>query len=291
MHSTTRQSASQRRMLAAALAPLTVFAIVGCSDVGTGTNGATKNISFSVSTAGSAMTAATFSSASFSASPYSGASFTTAPAGGALVVSGTDTLRIDSVSMVLRKVVLARAADTSCAAADHDDDHDAECAALKTGPLLVNVPLDTGTKQVFAVPVPKGSYTGMGLLVHRLSSDTTDTAAVSFLKAHPEYEGASVRVVGTFDGKPVTWTGHPSFVLVERFDPPVVVSDTSGVNFTMNVDVSRWFKNYDGSLINPTTATADQTYIIEQNIRASVHAFDDDHRDGRDDHEHDVGGH
>lgn len=287
MHNTIRPSISTRRALALALAPLTVLAVVGCSDMA-GTNGATKNVTFSVSTAGSAMTAA-----SFSISPYSGASFTTAPAAaGAQVVSGNDTLTMDSVSLVLRKAVLARAADTSCAEADHEDEHDGDCDALKAGPILVNIPLDTGVKQVFAVPVPKGSYTGIGLLIHRLSSDTTDTAAVAFLKAHPEFEGASVRVVGAFDSKPFTWTGRPTFVLHERFNPPVQVSDTSGLNFTMNVDVSSWFKNWDGSLINPSTATTDQDFIIDSNIRHSVHAFDDDHRDGRDDHEHDSeGGH
>lgn len=280
MQSTNRQSASSRRTLALALASLSVFA-VGCSDAGTGTSGATRNVSFSVSTLGS------------SAASSQGASLATAPAagGGVLVVSGTDTLKIDSVAMVLRKVVLARAADTSCAEAEHDEDTDHECEPLKAGPLLVSLPLDTGTTQVFSVPVPKGGYTGIGLLIHRLSSDTTDTASVNFLKAHPEFENASVRVVGTFDGQPVQWTGRPTFVLVERFNPPVLVGDGSGMNFTMNVDVSRWFRNYDGSLINPSTATLDQTAIIDQNIRASVHAFDDDHREGVDDHEHDSESH
>lgn len=283
MQSTTRQSTSTRRIhraLALVLAPLTACAVVGCSsDLGTGANGATRNVSFSVSTVGSGTLAA---SASLESAPT---------AGGALVVSGNDTLKIDSVSMVLRSVVLARAADTSCAEAEHDDDGDRDCALLGAGPLLVSLPLDTGTKQVFSVPVPKGAYTGMGLLVHRLSSDTTDTASVNFLKAHPELENASVRVVGTFDGQPVQWTGPPTFVLVERFDPPVEVSDNSGVNFTMHVDVSRWFRNYDGTLIDPNTATTDQTEIIDHNIRMSVHAFSDDHREGRDDHEHDGAEH
>lgn len=282
MPSTTRQSANGRRLLALALAPLTAVVIAGCSDAGTGTNGATRNVSFSVSTVGSAMTAASFAGASYS---------TASTASGAVVVSGTDTVKLDSVSMVVRKLVLARAADTSCAAEDHDDEADAECDPLKAGPVLVSIPLDTGVKQVFTVPVPKGSYTGIGLLVHRLRSDSTDTAAVAFLKAHPEFDSASVRVVGSYDGKPFTWTGRPSFVLHERFNPPVAIGDTSGLNFTMNVDVSSWFRNYDGSLIDPSTATPDQTEIIEYNIRRSVHAFDDDHRDGRDDHEHDSDGH
>ncbi len=266
-----------RRVLTFALVPAAVAAVYACAaDSGTGPGGNNaRTVTFSVSTSGSGTITA------------DGAAFASAPfMNGVLVASGHDTLKIDSVRMVLAHVTLFRN-DTTCGDEDHDDMRDTACAPIRMGPSIVSLPLDTGLKQVFAVKVPKGTYSGIAMRVHVPTSNPSDTASASFLKANPDWMNVSVRVDGTFDGKPVHWSGAPSIPLREFFRPPVVVSDTSGINFTLKVRLNMWFKSDDGSLMNPNTLTPDQQDRVLHNIRQSLHAFDDDHDRGDDDGEHD----
>jgi hypothetical protein len=71
-----------------------------------------------------------------------------------------------------------------------------------------------------------------------------------------------------------------------EFDPPLVI-DATTKNATIAIDVRNWFLNSDGSVIDPTTATPGSTALqqIEQNIRRSFHAFEDDNESGEDHHE------
>jgi len=53
------------------------------------------------------------------------------------------------------------------------------------------------------------------------------------------------------------------------------------------IDVRSWFLNSDGSAIDPNTATPGSVSLlrIENNIRRSFHAFEDDDERGEDNHE------
>ncbi len=265
-----------RRVLTLALAPAAVLAVYACGDSGTGPGGnSSQTVTFSVSTSGNGTVTA------------NGASFASAPfMSGIVVTTATDTLKIDSVRMVLAHITLFRN-DTTCGDEDHDDMKDTACAPIRMGPSIVSLPLDTGLKQVFAVKVPKGTYSGIALRVHVPSPNPADSAAAAFLAAHPDWVGVSVRVDGTFDGKPVHWSGTPSIPLRQWFRPPVVVSDTSGINYTLKVALNTWFMTQNGTLMNPNTLTQDQQEQVLRNIRQSLHAFDDDHDKGEDDGEHD----
>jgi hypothetical protein len=70
------------------------------------------------------------------------------------------------------------------------------------------------------------------------------------------------------------------------FDPPLVI-DATTKNATVAIDVRKWFLNPDGTMIDPTTATAGSMNLsqIENNIRRSFHAFEDEDEDGEDNHE------
>jgi hypothetical protein len=68
-------------------------------------------------------------------------------------------------------------------------------------------------------------------------------------------------------------------------------------NATVSIDVSKWFLSSDGAAIDPTVATpgSSNQSLIENNIRRSFHAFEDDNERGEDHHEgyngNDDGGH
>lgn len=165
--------------------------------------------------------------------------------------------------------------------ADHGRDHNDECEELAADPVLVDLPVGQSVVTTFNVTVPAGTYTK---LEARLSAAQANTAGgAAFLAAHPDLAGVSVRVTGTFDGTPFTYTSRPHSHLEFEFEPPVVVG-SSGVNVTVHVNLDRWFRDRNGALVDPATANAGgpNADLVAQNIRHSFRAFRDDHHRGDD---------
>ena len=231
--------------------------------------------------------AVTFSIATRAASPVSasrsGASFDVAAAPTSLVVvSGNDTLQIDSVNVVFARVVLHAASGTACGDDGHDDAADHDCAELKSGPILVSLPLSAGAQTLFNVPAPVGTYTGMKLRTHKPNRADSGPNTQAFLAAHPEYENRSIRVVGKFRGVPFVWQGDPEAQYEQAFVPPLSVSDVSGLNLTLKIDVASWFTAAGGALLDPRTTSYPQ---IANNIKQSFKTFEDKDHGGDDDHQ------
>jgi len=178
---------------------------------------------------------------------------------------------------------------------DHDDqgedqDEESGCAPIKAGPGLVDLPLDGTTKVVLDALVPAGTYTRLQAKLDAVDSD--DNGASDFLAAHPEFAGLSVKVVGVFTdaggtNHSFTFTSGLRAVMSMQFDSPVTVGAAT-TNLTIDVDVSSWFKDAAGAIIDPTSS--ENQHAIERNIRASLRAFRDDNHDGDDDHD-EEGGH
>jgi hypothetical protein len=231
--------------------------------------------------------AVTFSIATTAASPashsLSGASFDVVPANPTplIVTRGTDTLQIDSVNVVFTRVVLYRASDTACGTDGHDDAADDHCAELKSGPILVSLPLTAGAQTLFNVPAPAGTYTGMKLRTHKPNRADSGPNTPAFLAQHPEYENRSIRVVGKFRGAPFVWTGDPEAQLEQTFTPPLSVTDVAGLDLTLKIDVASWFTAPGGALLDPRTTSYPQ---IANNIKLSFKAFQDRNHTGNDDH-------
>ena len=210
-----------------------------------------------------------------------------------LIVKGTGgSVRITSAQMTLSHIKLA--SDTACAAddnerehadsnetaadtsksaadtnethADNNDEH--ECAPIRVDPVKVNLPLDGTTKVILDALVPPGTYLGL-----RAKLD-------------------SVNVVGVFTDSggtthAFTFTSDAHAEVSVDFATPITVGAATS-NLTIDVDVSRWFKNASGAILDPTNAANQEA--IEHAIRVSFHAFEDDNHDGDDDRA-EAGGH
>ena len=201
------------------------------------------------------------------------------------ISDGTHALVLTRVQMVLREVELERRASAGCAAGAGDD-----CAELEIGPTLVEIPLAGGVVSPLSVRVPAGDYEHVDLRWRKPDDETADDLA--FQRAHPELRDASVRVEGTFDGRPFTYTSDVDARQRIALTAPLTV-DKDGANLTVSVDVSGWFRRADGSLIDPATAMPRQpnAALVLANMVASFGAFADDDRDGRDDHGQDGPNH
>jgi hypothetical protein len=62
--------------------------------------------------------------------------------------------------------------------------------------------------------------------------------------------------------------------------------DDNTTNATVSINVRRWFRNSSGGLIDPNKAGAGTSNLrmIENNIRRSFRAFEDNDKRGDDDH-------
>ena len=201
-------------------------------------------------------------------------------------VNGKDTLIITRAQLVLSRVELTQTAGTPC-----DDDSSASgCSEIERHFVLVDLPTDTSVHTILAANIPDGTYASLEARL-RTPRSSDDTAAATFLSAHPELAGANVRVEGTFDGQPFTYLGVVDTRFELTFSPPIAVT-AGGVNITVLVDATTWFRDGNGALLDPSSANAGgrNASLVSDNVRRSFRAVRDDERDGHD-HGGDDGGH
>lgn len=193
-------------------------------------------------------------------------------------VTGTDTLIITSAQMVLREIEL-KAVET--AACDVEPEPDG-CEEVEVGPELVDLPLTPGATQKFDVDIPPGMYSRIDLEVHKVESgDPLDNA---FIALHPEFDGLSIRVIGTFNGQAYVYETDLNVKQELDLVPALTVSEGVDVNVTVRVDVGTWFRTAGGDLIDPASGNKGEPNEneVEDNITASLRAFEDNDRDGDD---------
>ena len=167
-------------------------------------------------------------------------------------------------------------------AADQDeaDDHDS-CDARALGPILVDLPLNSGPQQQFAIDIEPGTYTAVRFHIHKANSGSE----APFLAEHPEFVGTSIRVTGTFNHEPFTYTTSLNAVQHQRFDSPVTVDASGTTDVTLLVDLSTWFLGPNGALVDPATAMPGgaNEHLVWDNIRRSFQAFNDHDHHGHPD--------
>jgi len=215
-----------------------------------------------------------------------------------VVTKGANSVVINSVDLVARKIRLRRV-DASCPAdpdqedapaaviasgsAHEDTEHeneveDHDCPVLKLGPLLLTPPLTDGAATTFSADVPVGTYSKLRIQIHKpkLSRDA------AFVAANPDFAGVSIRVKGTFNGTPFTFVTDIEEEEEIVLPHPVEVTTAGTTAFTLFLDVRGWFLDQTGAaLIDPSSPTSRS--LIEHNIRVSFRAFRDDDHDGEDD--------
>ncbi len=204
------------------------------------------------------------------------------------VLQGSDALVITDVQLVARKLKLERS-NGSCptpivtspdsGGRDADSEDTPECPNLKLGPLLLDPPLTAGAQPTFSVDLPPGSYDKLELQIHKPTSSSADA---TFLAANPAFSGVSIKVTGTFNGTPFTFTTDVTAEVETEFAAPLVVTVGGTMSLTLQLNVRGWFlAESGGALLNPATLTQQGRQQVEQNIRGSFHAFEDENHDGR----------
>ena len=194
-------------------------------------------------------------------------------AAGQLVVSlGSDEIVMDRVQIVLRKIRLDGAPTASC---PEDAEGDSGCAGLWLGPVVFDLPLDQGADPVFTALVPVGTYQHLKFQIHKPSNANGDADLVA---QHPEMANTSIRVTGTHNGTPFTFTSDLTEVEDLTLPEPVDVATEGELPLTLHVDAAGWFVDGSGTgLVDPAQANNGGPFesLVEQNIRAGFRAFHD----------------
>ncbi|HTH65281.1 MAG TPA: hypothetical protein VL563_11365 [Gemmatimonadales bacterium] len=246
--------------------------LAACSNGGSGA----ATVSLSLSARSAPLPAAT-------APAGSGPAAVVVAAGDSTVIAlGNDTLILRSLAVVLRKIELKRLETSSCDSIATNGD----CEEFESGPVLATFPLgSTNTAAAVTVSAPAGQYDKLEFEIHK--TDSTGDAA--FVAANPGFKNISIRVTGTFSkaGSRSDFTFTSDLDASEElgFNPPLAVVDGTPANLTVRLDVATWFAN-GGALIDPASANVGgpNEGVVQNNIKNSIDAFEDDNRDGRDDH-------
>lgn len=191
-----------------------------------------------------------------------------------VITAGDDEIVLEQVGLVLRKVRLGGPPAAACPA---DEEGGSSCAELRFGPVLFELPLDDGAETILDAAVPTGSYTGLRFQLHRPTNANEDA---DFVAEHPEYEGTSIRAVGTYNGTPFVFSSDLTLVQNVNFENRVEVEADGQLPLTLLVEVPNWFAADGGGLVNPSEASdgGPLEVVVEQRIRKSFRAFRD--RDG-----------
>src|SRR6185503_10724750 len=138
-----------------------------------------------------------------------------------VITLGNDTIILRSVELVLREIELKPVEDAACDTVGGDDG----CEEFETGPVLVSLPLgSTATETMISVSAPPGQFDELEFKIHK-PSDSDDAV---FIAAHPDFDGVSIRVTGTYSQggtrSNFTFTSDLDAEQEIELAPPVTVS-------------------------------------------------------------------
>ena len=148
---------------------------------------------------------------------------------------------------------------------------------IALGPILIDLSaaeLDGKVHRVFDSTVPAGTYDKIEFEIHPLEKALTTPGADDLFKQH-----ASAIIEGTFNGAPFTFVS--ALTAQQEFEGNIVVTDKSS-NVTFDVDTSSWFAT-NGVALDPRDPA--NRAAIEDNLRQSINAFQDDDELGHENHD------
>jgi hypothetical protein len=199
-----------------------------------------------------------------------------------IIVLGNDSVLLGSLDVVLREIELKHLEAAACDAVEGNGD----CEEFETGPVLASFPLGAAsTAATVSVNAPAGQYDELEFDIHK----TDPTGDAAFIALNPGFSGISIRVTGSYSkaGTRSTFTFTSDLDASQEiaFAQPLTVTDGVAANLTIRLDVSSWFVDA-GSLVDPNSANkgGPNESIVQNNIKNSVDAFEDDNHDGHDDH-------
>lgn len=183
-----------------------------------------------------------------------------------VITGGGSTLDLQRVDVSFAEIVLERAEGGFGGDSDGDSEKDSDSSGpgnekFRSGFVTVQLPLNGGVVTPITQALPVGVY-------EELEADVSQ-----------------VRIVGTYNGAAFDVTLPVDAELEMAFNPPFEVkTDADRLNITVSFDAHQWFRNSDGTLVDPraVAASRDLRERLVRRIESSFRAFEDSDRDADD---------
>jgi len=268
-----------------ALVALITFAAAACGDAtGSSSRAAPVTVRFALVDGGASASAGVSGAAA-------------AIATGPLVLTGTNgTLTIDEIAMIVSRIEFEQE-DEACGKHEnrHDDEgevdveereDDEDCEEFEMDPVFLRLPLPGGGVVVATDEVPEGTWTELKFRVKNVDFDDDEdrgdededkeenTELQSLLAtvraAYPDWpRKATLAVKGSFlPTGAATASNFTTFFDGEikvkmSLDPPLVISSTvASREVIVELDPARWFKLFDGRVLNLLAFDFGQTHRL-----------------------------
>lgn len=208
---------------------------------------------------------------------------------GIVIATPNDTLRIDTAKVMIREIEFHKAMKKMADSHDNWQNYfrNEDSTEFEMGPLVLNLNLDTTLTTIAINKMPNGTYNYLTFQIHRPLPNQSVSDS-DFVGGPNNEERFSIVVKGTYNGKPFVFKTPRSIEEHMRLNPPLTISDSlNSYNATINVNVSKWFVDKNGNILDPTNPN--NVYAINWSIRQSFNAYRDNNDDGFEDHT-DMGG-
>jgi hypothetical protein len=184
-------------------------------------------------------------------------------------------IELTRVRMVIQKLDLEQEGE--------DESMDGtEREEVEAGPFLVDVSgssLSGQAAHVLDMSVAAGTYDELEIKIQKLEdSDAKGDAKFADMVA----KEASVIIDGKIDGQDFSFVSALS--VEQEHEASFTIGEGAG-NITLNLDVTKWFTSESGQRLDPRQST--NKSAIEESIKRSIDAFDDDDEDGAEDRDDD----
>lgn len=199
--------------------------------------------------------------------PQSSSSGSVAPGPSANVVlsHGDVSMNLTGALLVMDQVEFRRQAGEGCIESDdlQQDDGDA-CAEAAVQPTPVELPVGEGDQSAGVVAVEPGTYEALEFDLYLVTESEID-----ILSRNSNLRGGSVLVQGSYDNTALdSAVFSPEGRVVLELDDPIDLGDGAAASMTLTVDVAAWFREADGSLVDPSAAARnpDASAAVSQRI-------------------------
>jgi hypothetical protein len=204
--------------------------------------------------------------------------FSKSAAGVPLLKGVADSIRIDSVVVVVEKIRFRSRVDTvSLDTTGGDDQGEGEDGASVTfrGPFVIRV-RDTLAVDFASQVLPAGTYDGITFRIHRLlpgerHEDSDERMHHGLVPRDSSVVGSSVVVWGAVkkNGVWTAFTLNADLELEFRIKGNFVVQEATGtVRIALNFNLGLWFRDpMTGAFLDPTDPSGDTRELIKKAIR------------------------
>ncbi len=160
---------------------------------------------------------------------------------------------------------------------------DQDSLDFETGTIIMSLNLNGGITEVAVSEIQPGIYNEIEFDIHK-PEDSEVVPDSDFRIGDSGDERFSVVIRGNIDGNVFLYRSNKNFEIeLELANNIEILESDNNLDITLTVDISGWFLDEHGNPLDPRNI--DHESEIDESIKRSFEAFEDNDRDGDDDND------